>query len=159
MIKSDEDITCDNLKNMIFLECVVHEALRLYQPANGIFLREATHDHMLADIQVLKGTIVMTSSLSNHYNPDHFPEPLQFRPERWLGQDGQLQTPKPFTWLTFSAGARSCIGKQLALLEIKVMVIQLFRKYNLSMGTQELVMRMRNLSYEPQKLMTRLVAR
>jgi cytochrome P450 len=41
--------------------------------------------------------------------------------------------PKPFTWLTFSAGARSCLGKQLALTEIKIIIIQILRKYTVSM--------------------------
>lgn len=53
---------------MIYLDCVIHECLRLYQPANGIFIREATEDHMLDDIKILKGTLIMVSSLSNHYN-------------------------------------------------------------------------------------------
>lgn len=56
----------------------------------------------------------MTSSLTNHYNPNNFENPYDFKPERWMG-DGVLKSPKPYTWLTFSAGARSCIGKQLAL--------------------------------------------
>jgi|JI10StandDraft_1071094.scaffolds.fasta_scaffold528259_2 cytochrome P450 len=60
---------------MIYLDCFVHEALRLYQPANGIFIREATQDHMLGDIKVTKGTLIMTSSMTNHYNPNNFENP------------------------------------------------------------------------------------
>ncbi len=94
---------------------MVFEGLRIYQPANGIFIREATQDHMMGDIKIKKGTLVMTSSMSNHYNAEYFPEPTKYIPERWLDENGQIKTAKPFTWLTFSAGARSCIGKQLAL--------------------------------------------
>lgn len=98
----------------------------------------------------------MISSLTNHYNPDNFQNPLEFKPERWMGE-GVLKNPKPFTWLTFSAGARSCIGKQLALTELKIITIQFLRKYNMTMETQDLVMKLHNFSYQPQKLTTKFV--
>lgn len=74
-IKSDEDIVSEKIKEMIYLDCVIHESMRIYQPANGIFIREATTDHMLGDVKVLKGTLLMLSSLSNHYNPEYFENP------------------------------------------------------------------------------------
>lgn len=98
----------------------------------------------------------MTSSISNHYNAENFENPTEFRPERWLGQGKNLKMPKPFTWLTFSAGARSCLGKQLALTELKAIVIQTVRKYRLEMQTTDLTMKMHNFSYQPQKLLTKL---
>ncbi len=55
--------------------------------------------------------------------------------------------PKPFTWLIFSAGARSRLGKQLALTELKIL-----RKYNISTQTTDLTMKMHNFSYQPQKI-------
>lgn len=142
VIKNDDDIVYEKVKEMIYLDCVIHECLRIYQPANGIFIREATQDHMLGDLKILKGTLIMISSLSNHYNAAHFENPTEFRPERWLGEDGKLKNPKPFSWLTFSAGPRSCIGKQLALSELKIIAIQLLRKYDMSMETTDLTMKM-----------------
>ncbi len=65
--------------------------------------------------------------------------------------------PQPYTWLTFSAGARSCIGKQLALTEIKIIVIQMLRKFKMSMETTDLIMKMNNFSYQPQALKTKFV--
>lgn len=54
--------------------------------------------------------------------------------------------------LTFSAGPRSCIGKQLAQLEMKTMTVAIFRKYNLTMETTDLSMRLDNITYQPQKM-------
>ena len=141
---------------MKYLDCVIHETMRYYQPANGIFFREAMEDHMLGDIKIFKGTLLFTSSMTNHYNEANFPQPFEFKPERWLKEDGSFNTPKPYTWLTFSAGPRSCIGKQLAFMEMKLIVIHLLRQYELSMETQELTMKLENFSYQPQKLMTTL---
>ena len=70
-----------------------------------------------------------------------------------------MKTPKPFTWLTFSAGPRSCLGKQLALTEIKVIVIQFLRKYKLKLETTDFIMKMENFSYQPQKFMTKFTAK
>jgi cytochrome P450 len=132
-VGNGEDITYEEIKNIGYLDCVIHECLRIYQPANGIFIREATNDHMLGDLKIKKGTLIMISSLTNHYNDENFENASEFRPERWLNEEGVLKTVKPFTWLTFSAGQRSCLGKQLALLELKIIVIQILRRYEIKM--------------------------
>jgi cytochrome P450 len=59
--------------------------------------------------------------------------------------------------LTFSAGGRSCLGKQLALSELKIIVIQIFRKYEMTMSTNDLIMKMHNFSYQPQNFTTKFV--
>ena len=56
-------------------------------------------------------------------------------PERWIKDDGEMRYPKPYTWLTFSAGPRVCIGRQLAEIETKMVVVNLFMKYELKMET------------------------
>jgi cytochrome P450 len=52
----------------------------MYGPGTGIMLREATHDHKLGDIPILKGTGLYMSAVPNHYNPKYFPEPFEFKP-------------------------------------------------------------------------------
>ena len=100
---------------MKYLNCVFHETLRIYQPANGIFFREAQYDHYLNDVPIKKGTVMALSSLSCHYNEKNFENPFEFIPERWeKGEGNNIMVPKPYSWLPFSAGARSCIGQHLA---------------------------------------------
>lgn len=144
---------------MKYLDCVVHEAMRYFQPANGLLFREATHDHYLADIKIKKGTLLNTSSLTNHYDAHYFPQPSEFKPERWLKEDGSFNAPKPYTWLTFSAGPRSCIGKQVAFIEMKLIVIILFQRFDMKMETEDLKMMLNNFSYMPQKMMVKFTER
>ena len=73
-----------------------------------------------------KGTMLDGSWVSAFYNPDIFENPHDFLPERWERED--YKEKKQIVSLMFSAGPRSCIGKSLALIEIKVMVIKLIRE-------------------------------
>lgn len=140
---------------MKYLDCVFHESMRIYQPANGIFFREAQYDNEIADLKILKGTLLSVGSLSNHYNPELYENPTEFIPERWMKEEGSIMVPKPFTWLPFSAGPRSCVGKTLAQIEMKVIVIKLIKKYKMSLEESELKMKMVNFSYQPQKMETK----
>lgn len=57
---------------------------------------------------------------------------LEFRPERWLGSDGQLQPqPSAFKNVVFNAGPRLCLGKPLAYLEIKLMLCMIVSLFNI----------------------------
>ena len=69
-----------------------------------------------------------------------------------MTEEGKTWTPKPYTALTFSAGPRSCIGKQLAQLEMKLMTVIIFMNYDLTMETTDLVMKLENFSYQPQTM-------
>lgn len=56
----------------------------------------------------------MHMSMPNHYSEKYYKNPTEFRPERWL--TGELDNLHPYAHYGFHAGARSCIGKNLALL-------------------------------------------
>ena len=47
---------------------------------------------------------------------------MVFNPHRFLDKEGKLVNPDPFTFMNFSAGTRSCVGKQLAMNEIRVVL-------------------------------------
>jgi cytochrome P450 len=83
VIKSDEDITFENLKKLTYIDWIQYETTRMYGPANGIFLRIAKEDNYLKDLPITKGTVVSTQPRGNHFNPKYFKDPNVFRPERW----------------------------------------------------------------------------
>src|SRR6478609_927385 len=49
-----------------------------------------------------------------HHDPDTYPEPYAFRPERFIGQ-----SPRTYTWIPFGGGRRRCLGASFAMLEMK----------------------------------------
>ena len=59
-----------------------------------------------------------------HRRPDLYPEPLAFRPERFLGDD----TPGTYEWIPFGGGVRRCLGASFALFEMKVVLGTVLRR-------------------------------
>ncbi len=111
IIKSDEDITLENLKKLTYIDWIQYEVTRMYGPVNGILFRVAAEDNYLKDVPISEGTMVTTQPIGNHFNSKYFKDPFEFRPERWESECDELH---PFAFVGFSAGIRTCIGKQLA---------------------------------------------
>ena len=112
-IQTDEDITWENLKKMEYLGNIQKEAVRMYGPVNWLLPREAINDVYLNGVPIKKGTQLSLNFFGSHYNPKYFPEPEVFKPERWEKESSDFPT---YVSGGFSGGARTCIGKHLALL-------------------------------------------
>ena len=74
-----------------------------------------------SDWVIPRGTPIGMTSMINHWNTDLFPEPDEFRPERWLLEDGTQNYALQKKLIAFGKGSRSCIGEQLAYCELYVM--------------------------------------
>ena len=103
-----------------YLDAVVAETMRL-RPVSPFTGRRALRDTVLNGIAVPEGAIVIVPILLIHEAPWHYPDPLSFRPERFLGE-----RPDGYTWLTFGAGAHRCLGAQFALAEARILFRTLF---------------------------------
>ena len=70
-----------------------------------------------------------------------FKDPFTFRPERWESECNNLP---PFALTGFSGGPRICLGKQLALLETKIILIKFILRYsNFSLPKEDLIMKLK----------------
>jgi cytochrome P450 len=112
---------------------VLHETLRLYPPIPynvRVALRDTTlprggGDSRLLRVGVPKDTLVGYSVLalqrSNLHNFSDF-DVLEFEPDRWQGN-----APKPWTYIPFNGGPRTCVGQQFALTEMAYTVIRILQ--------------------------------
>lgn len=112
---------CDRLRDDdAVAAAVVKESLRLYPPA-WLISRRAVADGELADVPVPAGATVFCSPFTLHRDGRQWADPLAFRPERFLSGDERTFA----GYLPFGAGPRLCIGRELALLEIRIILQRL----------------------------------
>lgn len=116
-----------DLKEMKFLECCIKESLRLF-PSVPIIGREIYKEFCINGRVVPEGSIVIIFSYMLHRDPKSFPRPEEFKPERFL-QENSLGR-HPFAYVPFSAGPRNCIGQRFALMEEKIVLSNLFRRFS-----------------------------
>jgi len=118
----DEVRTCgdapapEQLAALPYLDATVKEVLRL-RPVVPLVGRVLKKDTRLGGYDMPAGTAVGACIYLAHRNPNVYPEPDQFKPERWLGV-----TPDPTTWLPFGGGIRRCVGAAFALYEMKIVL-------------------------------------
>ncbi|CAH0389178.1 unnamed protein product [Bemisia tabaci] len=124
------DISYEDLKKLRYTEQVMNETLRKY-PVAGIMARICTEPFKIpdSDVVVEKGMRVFVPLFSIQRDPQYFPEPDRFDPERFSEEN--IQKIVPGTYLPFGDGPRSCIAMRLALLDVKTMLIKMVSNYTL----------------------------
>ena len=113
----------EELEHLPYLEGALKETMRLF-PAGTWTARLAMQDFQLDSHPLPKGTWIVMSPYVTHRIPEIFPEPYQFKPERWLSIH-----PSAYEFMPFSAGPRYCIGTSLALMQLKVAMSILLKRY------------------------------
>jgi cytochrome P450 len=121
----------DRLRNELdrgnedYLDAVVKEVLRA-RPAVPIVARKIREPVILAGYELPAETVLMASVYLVHREPSVYPEPEEFRPERFEGG-----LPDPRAWIPFGGGVRRCLGASLAQLEMKIVLRTAFRDLDL----------------------------
>lgn len=118
----------EQLKTHPYLDCVMSESLRLMPPAPRMD-REASENYVIEEygIQIPKGTIVYLDYYAIHRNPEYWPEPDKFDPERFSAEN----KPKIVSgsYCPFGVGPRFCIGYRFGLTEAKLAVAKLVSEF------------------------------
>nr|ULR85588.1 cytochrome P450 [Spodoptera frugiperda] len=135
--KNGGKVDFTSIQSMKYMDMVVSEVLRLWPPF-VMFDRECTRDYNLGkpndsasrEFVVRKGVELWIPTYAIHRDPQYFPDPDKFDPERF--SDENKHKIKPFTYTPFGTGPRNCIGSRFALCELKVMAYQLLRHVELS---------------------------
>ena len=110
-----------------YLDAVVKETLRVRPVVSGIgrVVREKPYE--VGGYLIPPGVEINPSIAVIHRRPDHYPQPGEFRPERFLGPDA----PDTYTWLPFGGGVRRCIGASFATFEMKVVIRRVLERTQL----------------------------
>jgi cytochrome P450 family 4 len=125
--EKDPTIAYQELQDMKYLELVIKETLRLY-PSVPVIGRYTQEDFLFEGQVIPKRTNVALYIYGLHRNPEYFPEPEKFDPDRFDNLNGSL----PFAYIPFSAGPRNCIGQKFAMLEMKSVISKVIRHFELT---------------------------
>ncbi|KAF5273290.1 hypothetical protein FQR65_LT04712 [Abscondita terminalis] len=123
-----KEMNYDCLESMTYLTMVVNETLRKY-PVVPTINRVCNKDYKLPNSNLIlsRGTPVFISILGLHNDPQYYPNPQAFNPERFSLDN--KNTIIPFTYLPFGAGPRNCIGIKFGLLTIKVGLAEIISNF------------------------------
>jgi cytochrome P450 len=120
----DRELTADDVTRLGYTGQVLREALRLCPPAAGIG-RLATGDIEVDGHRVERGTLVAVGIYALHRDPELWPNPTVFDPDRF--DEAQSKARDRWHYLPFAGGARSCIGEHFAMLETTLALATIVR--------------------------------
>ncbi|PVH94810.1 cytochrome P450 ClCP1 [Periconia macrospinosa] len=126
--QTEDQITAASVKPLPYLDVVINEVLRLCPPIPDNMRRAVPKGGAtVAGHHFPEGTVVGVSCWSMFQSSSHFSNPEKFSPERWIPNiKDQEQRHNIQSFFPFSLGPHGCIGKSLALLEVRLLLALLF---------------------------------
>ncbi|KAF5298399.1 hypothetical protein FQR65_LT01177 [Abscondita terminalis] len=136
--KHDFKLTYEALNEMTYLDKCVTETLRKYPPV-PVLDRVCTKRYRIpgTELDIEKGIAVHIPLLGIQRDPDLYPNPLKFDPERFSTENKAQHN--QFAWLPFGEGPRMCIGMRFGLMQTKVALSVLIKNYNFTLNNKTIV--------------------
>jgi cytochrome P450 len=124
-VLGDRPPTVEDVTRLEYTRSVIAESMRIYPPA-WTMGRRALEPHQIGDYEIEKDALVLTSQWVVHHDPRWWPDPLAFRPERWLPE---ARRPR-FAYFPFGGGARLCIGESFAWTEAILLLAAIAQRWS-----------------------------
>ncbi|ESO98729.1 hypothetical protein LOTGIDRAFT_158678 [Lottia gigantea] len=132
----NKDLSFAGLQNLPYLRGIIRESQRLH-PVGFFMSRMIQEPSTIRGYHIQKGSHVAGSMYVMGRDPDMFPEPETFHPERWFGDNPDLET--FINNVPFGFGRRMCIGRRVADLVISCFIFNLERYYTISQITDRVI--------------------
>ncbi|KAJ3389220.1 hypothetical protein HDU84_008958 [Entophlyctis sp. JEL0112] len=129
---SSENGSIESVEKFQYLDCVVKESQRLHSVVPVVArhtLNAVYHDGYV----IPADTILFLSLRGVHRNPEVWSNPLEFVPERWIDRESIL----PNSFLPFGDGQHNCIGKKMAVIEIKIILLTILQHFSVEVVAGE----------------------
>ncbi|KAF2139782.1 uncharacterized protein K452DRAFT_327762 [Aplosporella prunicola CBS 121167] len=162
MSVEEEPFTMQTLARLPYLNAVINESLRLYPPTPDMLYRIVPKGGtVICGKQVPTGTAVGIHQWPAYHSALNFHRPDEFIPERWLQTaEGEFANDDRKIFHPFSRGPRNCIGKDLALHEIRLALAQVLSHFNLLtvVGSEDWIRQKSHIVWVKPPLMVRMKA-
>ncbi|KAK8045087.1 hypothetical protein PG993_005111 [Apiospora rasikravindrae] len=130
---AEDEITIQSTAELPYLNAVVHESLRLCPPGPAVFPRVVPQGGRVVCGQFVPGGYTVgVHQLAADRSSHNFVDPESFIPDRWLG-DSRFEKDDKAACQPFSYGPRNCIGKNLAMAEIKTILSQVIWNFDMEL--------------------------
>ena len=110
------------------MDQVVNEGLRMYPPVVSFISREVSQPMVIGKYTIPAGINVQVPVWQIHHDPKLWPNPEEFNPDRFAPG---TPLPHKMAHIPFGAGPRACIGIRFGLLELKLTLARIFRRFRL----------------------------
>lgn len=137
--------TLENLGQLVYLEQVINETMRLYPPLH-LGLRRPVAELEFQGYRLPAGSRVMYSPFLTHRQPDLWPEPHTFNPDRFTPD--QNKNRPAYSFVPFGGGPRICLGAAFAQVEAKVILARLLQRFHLALTNPQVHMHL-GVTIEP----------
>lgn len=126
----DETVTLAHKHHLPLASAIIYETLRFGNVVPLGIPHSVSQDVMFNGHLIPKNTTILSNIASVNLDPEIFPEPLEFKPERFLSADGQTLL-KSKKLIPFSVGPRSCLGETIAQSELFLYLTTLIQKFEI----------------------------
>jgi hypothetical protein len=109
-----------------YLTATINESLRLRPVLPQVEPRYLRKPATVGGFDYPSGVALIAAPYMLHHDPEVYPEPFAFRPERFLENN-----PGTYTWIPFGGGRRRCLGAAFAIQEMKIVVSEVMRRFEL----------------------------
>jgi len=136
LTKTPNGLTYESLKDLEYMDWIIHESMRLFPPVPSIGGRIINKETTIGDWKLPANTLITIDFISMLQNPKIWENPEEFIPERWAPE--KLTKEQRTVWMPFSYGPRICIGMNFSLVEQKIFlgtVLREFSEITLSKGS------------------------
>ncbi|GLJ48376.1 hypothetical protein SUGI_1021280 [Cryptomeria japonica] len=134
IVKKDEKIASSDIVGMEYLHCVVKETMRLYPIGPLLIPHESTEDCVVEgphhDYFIPRKTRLIINAWAIGRDPKVWEDPLEFRPERFMGKNFDMIRDPELSMIPFGAGRRSCPGASMAIANLEIALVYLVHYFN-----------------------------
>ncbi|KAB0791091.1 hypothetical protein PPYR_02891 [Photinus pyralis] len=131
--KYNGEIAYDSLKELEYMSCVINEVLRKYPPVPTLN-RRCVSEYALPDtnIPIRKGLDIVIPLIGMQRDPDYFPDPEKFDPERF--NKANIAKVPPFCYMPFGEGNRICLGLRFGLMQTKIGLMLMLKNFKFTLS-------------------------
>nr|QWK52314.1 cytochrome P450 96A10 [Isatis tinctoria] len=120
------------LKKLVYLHGAICEALRLYPPVPFQLKSPTKTDVLPSGHKVDANSKILFCLYSLGRMKSVWGEDaLEFKPERWISESGKSVHEPSYKFLSFNAGPRTCLGKEVALMQMKTVAVKIIQNYEI----------------------------